>query len=88
MQAITTVVFPLSVGVMMMSSACFRLLMAFCSAGEKFVGGSLALAKHPVILVLANCATFDVMSLFTKVPADLAASVASERLKAVSSFSE
>ena len=33
-RSITTVAFPLSAGVIMMSSACLRLLMAFCSAGE------------------------------------------------------
>ena len=58
-RSITAVAFPLSAGVMMMSSACFRLLMAFCSAGERLVWGGLALAKHPVILVLASCASAD-----------------------------
>ena len=47
-QSVTTVAFPLSAGAVMMSSACFRLLMAFCSTGERFVGGRshLGQASH------------------------------------------
>ena len=52
--SVTTVAFPLSAGAVMMSSACFRLLMASCSTGERFVGGGLTLARHPIILVLAS----------------------------------
>ena len=38
-QSITTVAFPLSAGTIAMSSAFLRLLMAFCSARQRLVGG-------------------------------------------------
>ena len=56
-QSITTVAFPLSAGMITMSSACLRLLMAFCSAGQRLEAGGLALTRQPVILVRASCAS-------------------------------
>ena len=55
--SITTVTFPLSAGAMTMSSASLSALMAFCSSGERLVGGGLDFARQPAILVLASCAS-------------------------------
>ena len=52
-----TVAFPLSAGAMTMVSASLSALMAFCSSGERLLGGGLDLAKQPAILVLVSCAS-------------------------------
>ena len=55
--SMTTVAFPSSAGAMTMSSASLSALMAFCSSGERLVGGGLDFARQPAILVLASCAS-------------------------------
>ena len=60
--SMATVAFPLSAGAMTMVSASLSALMAFCSSGERLVGGGLDFAKQPAILVLVSCASDDLVS--------------------------
>ena len=54
--SITTVAFPLSAGAMTVVSCALRFFKALYSAGWRFEGGGLDLARRHAIIVLACCA--------------------------------
>ena len=55
--SMTTVAFPLSAGAMTMVSASLIALVAFCSSGERLVGGGFDFARQPAILVFVSYAS-------------------------------